>query len=122
MENFAERLRKELEYAAITQKELAERAGIKKRALDMYFGAQKSMPAADVALKIARALGISVEYLITGEREKADAACENGLFCRQHYCCHHYKDLIADIESLPEDSRLMIKAMIKAAAKWYRQG
>ena len=114
MESFSERLRKELEYAAITQKELAERAGIKKRALDMYFGIQKSIPAADIALKIAHALGVSVEYLISGNEEKA-----TGDTTANHSCCLRYKDLINDIESLPEDTRLMIKAMVKAAAKFY---
>jgi transcriptional regulator with XRE-family HTH domain len=117
MESFSERLRKELEFAAITQKELAERAGIKKRALDMYFGTQKSMPAADIALKIAHALGVSVEYLISGS-----AAKPAGDTTAEHSCCLRYKDLINDIESLPEDTRLMIKAMVKAAAKFYRQG
>ena len=116
MESFSERLRKELDYAAITQKELAERAGIKKRALDMYVGSQKSMPAADIALKIAHALGVSVEYLISGSEEKA-----SGDTTANHSCCLRHKDLINDIESLPEDTRLMIKAMVKAAAKFYHQ-
>jgi transcriptional regulator with XRE-family HTH domain len=64
---FTERLRSEIEYAGISQKELAERAGIKKRAFDMYVGLQESMPPADVAVRLAQELGISVEYLVTGK-------------------------------------------------------
>ena len=64
---FTERLRDEIEYRGISQKELAERAGIKKRAFDMYVGLQESMPPADVAVRIAQTLGISVEYLVTGK-------------------------------------------------------
>lgn len=45
-------------------------AGIKKRALDMYVGSQASMPPADVAVKLAQVLDVSVEYLVTGNEPK----------------------------------------------------
>jgi transcriptional regulator with XRE-family HTH domain len=52
-------------------KELAAISGVQKRALDTYLLAENaSMPPADTAVKIANALGISVEYLVTGN-EKA---------------------------------------------------
>ena len=54
-------------YWGITRKELAHKADIKKRALDMYLGTQESMPPADVAVRIAKALHVTVEYLVTGE-------------------------------------------------------
>ncbi len=69
MSSFADRLRAEIEYLGLLQKEVAFRAGIKKRALDMYLGAQASMPPADVAVKLARVLGVSVEYLVTGVKD-----------------------------------------------------
>lgn len=68
MSDFAQRLREEIEYSGLLQKEVAEKAGIKKRALDMYLGTQCSMPPADVAVKLAKALNVSVEYLVTGEK------------------------------------------------------
>jgi transcriptional regulator with XRE-family HTH domain len=71
--SFTERLRSEIEYAGLTQKELADRAGIKKRALDMYLGYRECMPPADIAVKIAAALGLSVEYLITGKNRPDNA-------------------------------------------------
>ncbi len=67
MPSFADRLREEIEYVGISQRELAEKAGIKKRALDMYLGSRESMPAVDVAVKIAEVLNVSVEYLVTGK-------------------------------------------------------
>ena len=67
MGNFADRLREEIEYLGFTRNELALRADIKKRALDMYLGTQGSMPPADVAVRIAKALNVTVEYLVTGE-------------------------------------------------------
>ncbi|MBQ9627054.1 MAG: helix-turn-helix transcriptional regulator [Treponema sp.] len=64
--DFGDRLRAEIEYSGMLQKELAAKAGIKKRALDMYIGTQKSMPPADVAVRLAKVLGVTVEYLVEG--------------------------------------------------------
>ena len=66
MLEFAIRLREELEYKGLLQKELAAKADVKKRALDMYLGRRESMPPADVAVRLAQALGVTVEYLVTG--------------------------------------------------------
>ena len=65
---FRENLKKELAYNGMLVKELAKAASVHKRALDTYLLSENaSMPPADVAVRIARALGISVESLITGE-------------------------------------------------------
>jgi len=72
MSDFSQRLKEEIEYSGLLQKEIAEKAGIKKRALDMYLGVQASMPPADVAVKLAKALNVSVEYLVTGEKKITD--------------------------------------------------
>lgn len=67
MSSFANRLKEEIEYLGLTRKELAFKADIKLRALAMYLGTQNSMPPADVAVRLARALNVTVEYLVTGE-------------------------------------------------------
>jgi len=64
--NFKENLRAELDYAGLTVKELSAKTGIAKGTLDCYLGVRASMPPADIAEKIASALGVSVEYLING--------------------------------------------------------
>jgi len=64
---FRENLKSELFYSGMLVKELAHKTGIKKHTLDNYLSARDRMPAADVAVRIARALGVTVEYLITGE-------------------------------------------------------
>ncbi len=66
METFAERLKEEMDYLGLTRKELAYKADVKVRALDMYLGTQGSMPPADVAVRLAKALNVTVEYLVTG--------------------------------------------------------
>lgn len=69
MSSFADRLREESEYLGLSRKELAYNADIKLRALAMYLGTQGSMPPADVAVRLAKALNVTVEYLITGENK-----------------------------------------------------
>jgi transcriptional regulator with XRE-family HTH domain len=69
--NFKGNLRAELDYCDLTVKELSAKTGIPKGTLDCYLGTRASMPPADMAVKIARALGVSVEYLVTGKDEKS---------------------------------------------------
>lgn len=67
---FKENLKSELSYQGILVKELANKTGISKRTLDNYLREKSSIPPADVAVKIAKALNVSVEYLInTGIQE-----------------------------------------------------
>ena len=68
--SFKENLRAELDYHGLTVKELSTKTGIAKGTLDCYLGARASMPPADIAAKIANALGITVEYLVTGSESK----------------------------------------------------
>jgi len=65
---FRENLKQELSFNGMLVKELAAATGVPKRALDTYLlSTNASMPPADTAVKIARALGVSVEYLVAGE-------------------------------------------------------
>jgi transcriptional regulator with XRE-family HTH domain len=68
--SFRDNLKQELKYNGMLVKELASLSGVPKRALDTYLLAENpSMPPADTAVKIANALGISVEYLVTGNEK-----------------------------------------------------
>jgi len=60
-------LKQELVYSGMLKKELASISGVHKRAIDTYVRTKASMPPADIAVKIAKALGVTVEYLVTGE-------------------------------------------------------
>ena len=64
--SFKENLKAELEYQGFQLKEFAEKCGISKNTLGNYLTGHNSLPTADTAVKIARALGVSVEYLVTG--------------------------------------------------------
>ena len=72
---FRENLKQELSFNGMLVKELAAASGVRKRALDTYLLSENaSMPPADTAVKIARTLGVSVEYLVTGTDGKTRKA------------------------------------------------
>ena len=65
---FRDNLKQELSLNGMLVKELSAASGVHKRALDTYLLSENaSMPPADTAVNIARALGVTVEYLVTGE-------------------------------------------------------
>ncbi|MCR5623507.1 MAG: helix-turn-helix domain-containing protein [Treponema sp.] len=104
MQTFAQRLREEIEYSGLLQKELADKAGIKKRALDMYLGSQASIPPADVAVRLAKVLGVTVEYLVTGEGKEE--------FAKRR----PFRRLEEDFAALPDDIAKSVEAMVHAIA------
>ena len=65
---FKENLKDELKFQGILVKELAARSGVPKGTIDHYLAEKSSAPVAENAVKIAQALGVSVEYLVTGKK------------------------------------------------------
>jgi transcriptional regulator with XRE-family HTH domain len=63
---FKENVKLELSYSGMMVKELAVTTGISKHTIDNYLNVRSCAPSAEAAVKIARALGVSVEYLVTG--------------------------------------------------------
>jgi transcriptional regulator with XRE-family HTH domain len=63
---FKENLKSELAYKNMLVKELAAETGISRHTLDNYLNIRAHIPTIDAAVKIAQALGVSVEYLATG--------------------------------------------------------
>jgi len=96
---FGENLKQELAYTGMLKKELATIAGVNKRAIDTYVRTKASMPPADAAVKIAKALGVTVEYLVTGE----DSSMPNEV-----------SKLNRDILKLNKRDRKIIASLVKA--------
>jgi transcriptional regulator with XRE-family HTH domain len=68
---FRENLKSELEFNNMAVKELSAISGVQKRAIDNYLKTvNAAIPAADAAVKIANALGVTVEFLIKGEEQQ----------------------------------------------------
>lgn len=70
---FKQRLSDELSYKGFSVKEFAAKVGISVSTLNMYLY-RNSIPAADVAVKMAKVLNVTTEYLITGEETKTARA------------------------------------------------
>jgi transcriptional regulator with XRE-family HTH domain len=69
---FKENLKAELEFQDMQVKELSEITGISRHTIGNYLSVRERKPTADVAVKIAKALGVSVEYLVTGEEDQLE--------------------------------------------------
>ena len=66
MNIFLERLKDEISYQGLTQKELAERTEISVNTIRGWFS-KDLVPDVFNAVKVAKALNTTVEYLVTGE-------------------------------------------------------
>jgi transcriptional regulator with XRE-family HTH domain len=64
---FKENLKSELAYSGMLVKELAAKSGVNKNSINNYLNARGQIPSVEVGQKIAQALGVSVEYLVTGQ-------------------------------------------------------
>ncbi|MDR2069356.1 MAG: helix-turn-helix transcriptional regulator [Spirochaetaceae bacterium] len=119
---FAENLRYELSYQGLFVKELAAKTGININTLNHYLSGRKSMPPADAAVKIAAALNITVEYLVTGSDRKQNTQA-TGLANLpgdiESYMRFH--DVLEDLRTLPDFLLAPIRAMIRAAAQEVRR-
>ena len=100
---FRENLKLELAYQGIMVKELASLTGISRHTLDNYLNLRERIPTADVAVKIAKALGVNVEYLVTGEESKQNNNASSP----------QIRQLIQDFKLLSKDNREMILAFIQ---------
>ena len=69
--SFSDNLREALDFKDFQIKELASKTGISKNTIDNYLSGQKSIPSAQNALKIAKALDVSVEFLVNGDTSKS---------------------------------------------------
>jgi len=69
---FRENLKSELLYQDMMVKELSAKTGISRHTLDNYLNVRENMPTADIAVKIAKVLGVTVEYLVTGEENQTE--------------------------------------------------
>lgn len=65
--DFNKRLKEEISYKGFTLQELSDLTGVSKRTIGSYVDSRESVPPVDVAYRLAKALDVSVEYLVTGE-------------------------------------------------------
>ena len=111
---FRDRLREQIDYCGFLDKEVASMAGISKRTIDSYVGSESCMPSAEVAVRIARVLGVTVEYLVTGEKDsrtlqnnEADIYNEKTRNLLKHFSklSDHDKDLLVSFAETMEKTK-----------------
>jgi transcriptional regulator with XRE-family HTH domain len=112
---FRENLKQELAYNNLLVKELASRSGVYKRTIDTYLREKASMPPADVAVKLASALGVTVEYLVNGTVSSQtntllQTISEDALKYRK------LRSTLDDLLALGDEFLPLVTAMIKAAS------
>ena len=111
MSNFWERVDEELEYKGMNRKSLATEVGFNLGNIGK--GIQLgSSPSADTAVKIAKVLNVSVEYLVTGQ---------DSSFQKENLDLHRYREyssFINQFDSLPENQRELIKSIVAKMNGW----
>lgn len=106
--DFRERLREEISFSGMSNKEVAAEAGITLRALVSYVSGQSCMPSADVAVRLAKVLNTSVEYLINGEHSAPQNAAEK----------EDSRKLLHIYHSLSDSQKKLLLAISEDVAKW----
>jgi transcriptional regulator with XRE-family HTH domain len=101
---FKENLKSELAYSGILVKELAALSGVNKRTIDNYLNTHNTMPSADAAVRIAGALGVTVEYLVTGRKRQE----------QNHPLTPDPRVVLKNIESLNKRDRDIVLNLIKS--------
>ena len=103
---FRENLKDEMEYQGITTKELAEKSGVGKRTIDHYLMTNPQELGVYNAQKIAKALNVSVEYLVTGTEYNGNLPLTG-----------KWLDFLNDFERLPQDERQLLASLVKKIAQ-----
>ena len=99
---FKDRLREEIEYKGILIKEISAEIGISNNTFLSYINSRNVMPNVETAVKIAKALNVSVEYLVTGEDYLNNSKTEL------------LREILKDLSSLEESTLIIVKPMIHA--------
>jgi transcriptional regulator with XRE-family HTH domain len=108
---FRENLKSELIYKDILVKELAAKTGISRHTLDNYLNVREHIPTLDIAVKIAQALGVSVEYLATGKEPLQNKTPMS----------REIAALIQNFNLLNEDDRMVINELVNLLRKHRRK-
>ena len=106
---FKQNLRSELDFQELTVKELSAITGIPKPTIDCYLSARQVMPPADVAVRIAKALHVTVEYLIDG----SDAR----IVPQEYEEFLPFRALLTDVKKLNDSQRETVAVMVHALAE-----
>ena len=95
-----------MEYQGLSANDLAELTNISKRTIDNYLKNNPREPGVYNAQQIAKALKVSVEYLVTGIEYKNTITVTGDKL-----------ELLTSFDKLPEDDQKLIKKLVKKLNK-----
>lgn len=97
----------ELDYLGMTNKSLAEKCGFDSSNIGRGIKLN-SAPSVETAVKIAKVLNVSVEYLVTG----TNSSSENIPNANDLQLLHKYSSVIKDLDFLPDNVQKPVISMI----------
>lgn len=107
---FRDNLRDELNYQDIRIKELSDKTGISIGTINHYLAEKSTEPTVENAVKIAKVLNVSVEYLVTGKnpnfKESDESEFEVRLFKK-------YFSILKKLDSLHSNSIKSIENLLE---------
>ena len=111
--SFKENVKYELDCRGMLVKELAILSGISRRTLDNYLRENESQPTVENAVKIAKALGVTTEYLVTGnEADKKVKRTAPELPQLDLKLCKKYYSTIQKLNEMPNNTRNLLCKLI----------
>lgn len=115
--SFWQNVEVEREYQGLSRKELAFKAKISYA--NIGIGLERgSIPVADAAFRIAKALGVTVEYLLTGEADARNITIKTSASILQmQKLLTIYGKTLQTLDSLPSATRQGLLTLIDTIAK-----
>ena len=111
MSDFWKRVDEELDFLGISRTYLANKCEFSLTNIGQGIK-HGSTPSADTAVKIAKVLNVSVEYLVTGQ----DSSLQKENLDLHRY--REYSSFINQLDSLPENQRELIKSIVAKMNGW----
>ncbi len=102
---FRERLREEIEFKGMLVKEVAAAAGISPSTFLSYIDARGVLPNVETAVRIAQTLGVSVEYLVTGQEDGRPSHLKE------------IQNIVDDLLTLDKEKIAVLRKMIHALVR-----
>lgn len=106
--SFSENLRELMHDEGMTTAALSLKTDINENTISSYLKTEGSMPPADKAVKIANALGTSVEFLVTGYAVNRKGVSEFDI-----HKFKKYEETIDALEKMPPNKRNPIISIIR---------
>lgn len=110
--SFKENLKEAMYLKGFTTAQLSELTNINSGTISSYLKTKNSMPPADKALKLAKALGVSVDFLVNGFDSKTESSIQQ----KSPFSIEVFK-IAQKMDGLEKDELSIITSMIDLLKK-----